>query len=212
MDNLTISILGNQIFSEIISELKLFSRFKIESYEDLDSFAKNITQPEQLIIFFLTSANQKDYEKVSRYNFPLIIISKSPITQNKLPHEFIEQSTIPLSILDFEKKIISLLARYKFKKSSLIHLCGYILNKNERKIERNNLKLQLTEKEIDCLILFSQIDKPLSRSFILKNIWKYSPESDTNNVETHIYRLRKKILEKLGDNNFIKNNNGGYYI
>ncbi len=111
MDNLTISILGNQIFSEIISELKLFSRFKIESYEDLDSFAKNITQPEQLIIFFLTSANQKDYEKVSRYNFPLIIISKSPITQNKLPHEFIEQSTIPLSILDFEKKIISLLAR-----------------------------------------------------------------------------------------------------
>jgi DNA-binding CsgD family transcriptional regulator len=212
MDNLTISILGNQIFSEIISELKLFSRFKIESYEDLDSFAKNITQPEQLIIFFLTSANQKDYEKVSRYNFPLIIISKSPITQNKLPHEFIEQSTIPLSILDFEKKIISLLARYKFKKSSLIHLCGYILNKNERKIERNNLKLQLTEKEIDCLILFSQIDKPLSRSFILKNIWKYSPESDTHTVETHIYRLRKKILEKFGDNNFIKNNNGGYYI
>ena len=212
MDNLTISILGNQIFSEIISELKLFSRFKIESYEDLDSYAKNITQPEQLIIFFLTSANQKDYEKVSRYNFPLIIISKSPITQNKLPHEFIEQSTIPLSILDFEKKIISLLARYKFKKSSLIHLCGYILNKNERKIERNNLKLQLTEKEIDCLILFSQIDKPLSRSFILKNIWKYSPESDTHTVETHIYRLRKKILEKFGDNNFIKNNNGGYYI
>jgi len=212
MDNLTISILGNQIFSEIISELKLFSRFKIESYEDLDSFAKNITQPEQLIIFFLTSANQKDYEKVSRYNFPLIIISKSPITQNKLPHEFIEQSTIPLSILDFEKKIISLLARYKFKKSSLIHLCGYTLNKNERKIERNNLKLQLTEKEIDCLILFSQIDKPLSRSFILKNIWKYSPESDTHTVETHIYRLRKKILEKFGDNNFIKNNNGGYYI
>ncbi len=212
MDNLTISILGNQIFSEIISELKLFSRFKIESYEDLDSFAKNITQPEQLIIFFLTSANQKDYEKVSRYNFPLIIISKSPITQNKLPHEFIEQSTIPLSILDFEKKIISLLARYKFKKSSLIHLCGYTLNKNERKIERNNLKLQLTEKEIDCLILFSQIDKPLSRSFILKNIWKYSPESDTHTVETHIYRLRKKILQKFGDNNFIKNNNGGYYI
>ena len=212
MDNLTISILGNQIFSEIISELKLFSRFKIESYEDLDSFAKNITQPEQLIIFFLTSANQKDYEKVGRYDFPLIIISKFPITQNELPHRFAEQSIIPFSILDLEKKIISLLARYKFKKSSLIHLCGYILNKNEKKIEKNNLKLQLTEKEIDCLILFSQIDKPLSRSFILNNIWKYSPESDTHTVETHIYRLRKKILEKFDDNNFIKNNNKGYYI
>ena len=109
---------------------------------------------------------------MGRYNFPLIIISKFPITQNELPHEFVEQSTIPFSILDLEKKIISLLARYKFKKSSLIHLCGYILNKNEKKIEKNNLKLQLTEKEIDCLILFSQIDKPLSRSFILNNIWK----------------------------------------
>ncbi len=212
MDNLTISILGNQIFSEIISELKLFSRFKIKFYEDLDSYAKDITQSEQLIIFFLTSANQKDYEKVGRYDFPLIIISKFPITQNELPHRFAEQSIIPFSILDLEKKIISLLARYKFKKSSLIHLCGYILNKNEKKIEKNNLKLQLTEKEIDCLILFSQIDKPLSRSFILKNIWKYSPESDTHTVETHIYRLRKKILEKFDDNNFIKNNNKGYYI
>ena len=212
MDNLTISILGNQIFSEIISELKLFSRFKIKFYEDLDSYAKDITQSEQLIIFFLTSANQKDYEKVGRYNFPLIIISKFPITQNELPHRFAEQSIIPFSILDLEKKIISLLARYKFKKSSLIHLCGYTLNKNEKKIEKNNLKLQLTEKEIDCLILFSQIDKPLSRSFILKNIWKYSPESDTHTVETHIYRLRKKILEKFDDNNFIKNNNKGYYI
>jgi hypothetical protein len=212
MDNLTISILGNQIFSEIISELKLFSRFKIKFYGDLDSYAKDITQSEQLIIFFLTSANQKDYEKVGRYDFPLIIISKFPITQNELPHRFAEQSIIPFSILDLEKKIISLLARYKFKKSSLIHLCGYTLNKNEKKIEKNNLKLQLTEKEIDCLILFSQIDKPLSRSFILKNIWKYSPESDTHTVETHIYRLRKKILEKFDDNNFIKNNNKGYYI
>ena len=212
MGNLTISVLGNQIFSEIISELKLFSRFKIKFYEDLDSYAKDITQSEQLIIFFLTSANQKDYEKVGRYDFPLIIISKFPITQNELPHEFVEQSVIPFSILDLEKKIISLLARYKFKKSSLIHLCGYTLNKNEKKIEKNNLKLQLTEKEIDCLILFSQIDKPLSRSFILKNIWKYSPESDTHTVETHIYRLRKKILEKFDDNNFIKNNNKGYYI
>jgi len=212
MDNLTISILGNQIFSEIIGELKLFSRFKIKFYEDLDSYAKDITQSEQLIIFFLTSANQKDYEKVGRYDFPLIIISKFPITQNELPHRFAEQSIIPFSILDLEKKIISLLARYKFKKSSLIHLCGYTLNKNEKKIEKNNLKLQLTEKEIDCLILFSQVDKPLSRSFILNNIWKYSPESDTHTVETHIYRLRKKILEKFDDNNFIKNNNKGYYI
>jgi len=74
------------------------------------------------------------------------------------------------------------------------------------------LDLQLTEKEINFLILFSQNQKPLSRNFILKNVWHYSSRSDTHTVETHIHRLRKKILEKFNDSNFIKNNDEGYYI
>ena len=212
MNNLTISILGNQILSEVLNELRLFSRFKIRFYDNLNLFKENTKQFNQLIIFFITDANKRDYEEVIKYNLPLIIVSKFSISQSNLFHEFVEQLSMPFSILDLEKKIISLLARCEFKKSSLIHLCGYSINKNERKIKKNNLELQLTEKEIDCLILFSQSDKPLSKNFLLKNIWKYSPESDTHTVETHIYRLRKKILEKFGDNNFIKNNDQGYYI
>ena len=107
---------------------------------------------------------------------------------------------------------MSLFARYKFKKSSLINLSGYTIDKNERKIKKNNLVLQLTEKEINFLILFSQKNQPLSRNFILQNVWNYSSKSDTHTVETHIYRLRKKFLEKFKDNNFIKNNDKGYYI
>ena len=72
--------------------------------------------------------------------------------------------------------------------------------------------LQLTEKEINFLILFSQKNQPLSRNFILKNVWNYSSKSETHTVETHIHRLRKKFLEKFEDNNFIKNNDKGYYI
>ena len=94
----------------------------------------------------------------------------------------------------------------------MINLRGYIINKNERKIKKNNLELQLTEKEINFLILFSQNNKPLSRNFVLKKVWKYSTESNTHTVETHIHRLRKKISEKFDDNNFIKNNKEGYYI
>jgi len=70
----------------------------------------------------------------------------------------------------------------------------------------------LSEKEISFLILFSKSKEPISRSLVLKNVWNYSPESETHTVETHIHRLRKKILEKFDDNNFIKNNNKGYYI
>ena len=87
-----------------------------------------------------------------------------------------------------------------------------MINKNERKITKGKIELQLTEREIDFLILFYNNKKPLSRKFILKNVWQYSPESDTHTVETHIHRLRKKILEKFSDKNFIKNNEKGYYI
>jgi len=119
---------------------------------------------------------------------------------------------MPFSILDLEKKIVSLFAKYEFKKSSVINLCGYTIDKNERKIKKNDLELQLTEKEINFLVLFSQISGPLTKNFVLDNVWNYSSEIDTHTVETHIHRLRKKILEKFKDNNFIKNNKKGYYI
>ena len=212
MGNLTISIFGNQIFLEIMNELKLFSKYKIEFYDNLNFCSKNAVRNDHLAIFFITEANKKDYEKVEKNNFPSIIITKSRISPNMLSGEFTERLSIPFSILDLEKKIISLLTKYKFKESSLINLQGYIVDKNERKIKKNNLELQLTEKEINFLILFSQSEKPLSKNFILKKVWNYSSKSETHTVETHIHRLRKKILEKFNDNHFIKNNNEGYYI
>ena len=87
-----------------------------------------------------------------------------------------------------------------------------MIDKNERKIKKDNLELQLSEKEINFLILFSKIKEPINRDSVLKNVWKYSDESETHTVETHIHRLRKKIFNKFGDNNFIKNNDKGYYI
>ena len=89
---------------------------------------------------------------------------------------------------------------------------GYIIDKNERKIKKDDLELQLTEKEVNFLILFSKNNKPLSRNFVLRNAWNYSLKSETHTIETHIHRLRKKIFQKFNDNNFIKNNNKGYYI
>jgi DNA-binding response OmpR family regulator len=105
-----------------------------------------------------------------------------------------------------------MLAKNEFKKNSLIKLLDYTIDKNERKIKKNNSELQLSEKEIDFLILFSETKEPLSRDLVLKKVWNYSSESETHTLETHIHRLRKKILEKFNDNNFIKNNNKGYFI
>ena len=74
------------------------------------------------------------------------------------------------------------------------------------------MELKLTEKEINFLVLFTLHDKPLDKEFFLKSAWNYSSKSDTHTVETHIHRLRKKILKKFKDENFIKNDVKGYYI
>ena len=207
MNHFTISIFGNKIFFQIIKEIKLFSTYKIKYYEDLDLCAKDAEKGNQLVVFFVNPLN-----KIKINNFPSLIVSKSSKIVNNLSDIICEQLIMPFKILDFEKKIISLIAKSEFKKNSLINLRGYIIDKNERKIKKNNLELQLSEKEINFLILFSDNKEPINRNFFLKNVWKYSEESETHTIETHIHRLRKKILEKFGDNNFIKNNNKGYYI
>ena len=187
MDKLTISIFGNQIFSEIIKEIKLFSKFNLKFYDNLDLYTEYTVSHDQLVIFFIPEADVNFYKKMKNNSFPFIVITKSSIQRNILSSDFLEQLIIPFRILDLEKKIVSLLARCKFRKGSLINLCGYIIDKNERKIKKNNSVLQLTEKEINFLILFSQNDQPLSRNFILKNVWNYSSKSDTHTVETHIH-------------------------
>ena len=207
MNNLTISIFGNQIFFEIMRELKLFSQFKIRHYENLDLCIKDADKENQLVVFFTNPFNTIKID-----NFPSILIIESSNPINKLSGDLNVQLKMPFRILDFKKKIISLISKNEFKKNSLIHLNDYIIDKNERKIKKDNLELKLSEKEVNFLILFSKNKEPISRNFVLKNVWKYSEETETHTVETHIHRLRKKILDKFNDKNFIKNNNKGYYI
>ena len=212
MNTLTILIYGNQIFPEIMKELKLFSKYSIKFYNDFNLFKKEAQNHNRLSIFFATKINKMDYKKLGKVYFPLIIIAEPPILKNILSDEFIERLVMPFSAFDLQTKVVSLLSKYNFKKSSLISLGSYMVDKNERKIKKDNLELQLTEKEINFLILFSESDKPLSRNLVLKKVWHYSSKSETHTIETHIHRLRKKILEKFNDNNFIKNNDKGYYI
>ena len=134
------------------------------------------------------------------------VITKNSKSKNILLDKFVEQLNMPFSILDLEKKIISLFSRHEFSKRSIINLQGYTI------VKKDDLELQLTEKEVNFLILFSKNNKPLSRNFVLKNVWNYSLKSETHTIETHIHRLRKKIFQKFNDDNFIKNNNKGYYI
>ena len=55
MNNLTIAVFRSKIFSEIISEVKLFSKFKIKYYEELSLLMKNINNQDFLIISFINN-------------------------------------------------------------------------------------------------------------------------------------------------------------
>ena len=208
----TISIFGNKIFLEILNELKLFSKFKILYYEEFDLLIKNIKSENQLIVLFTNESNKKYINKKEIVNYPSIHITEPLVKNNEILGNLSEKLSQPFSINEFNKKITMLIAKSEFKKNSLIFLNDYTIDKNERKIKKNDLDLQLSEKEINFLILFSKNKDPISKNFVLKNVWNYSSESETHTVETHIHRLRKKISEKFNDNNFIKNNNKGYYI
>ena len=212
MINVTISIFGNKIFLEIINEIKLFSKFKVQYYENLNLCVQDAEKHNSLVVFFVKKKDINYFSEKKIYNFPSILITESSVPKSIFSSELREQLSMPFTILEFEKKIISLVAKNEFKKNSLIQLVDYTIDKNGRKIMKNNLELKLSEKEINFLILFSKNREPISRNLVLKKVWNYSSESETHTVETHIHRLRKKILEKFGDDNFIKNNNKGYYI
>ena len=212
MNNLTISIIGSKIFLEIIRELKLFSDSKINFLDNINSLSNEKISEESIVLFFINKDNKNDFVKIKEKNFPLILITPKSLSENKLRSDFIEEMIMPFKVFDLKTKITSVLAKYKFKFNSVIKLKDYIIDKHERKIKKNNIELQLTEKETELLVLFSRDKKALSRNFILENVWKYSTKTDTHTIETHIHRLRKKFLDKFKDKNFIKNNNKGYYI
>ena len=207
-----VSIFENKIFSQILKEMVLFSKYEIVFFENFDLCVNNAKKNNQLVVFFVNKKNLNLFTDIKKYNFPVIFIG-TPLILKEISFESQNnQLNIPFRIIDFKKKVITSIASSEFKKNSLISLGDYIIDKNERKIKKNNLELQLSEMEISFLMLFIDSKEPINKNIVLKIVWNYSAESETHTVETHIHRLRKKILQKFGDANFIKNNNKGYYI
>jgi len=118
----------------------------------------------------------------------------------------------PFSIYDLVEKINIELIKQKYTDQSSIKILNYLLDLNSRIISNDNNKLKLTEKEVDIILFLKDHNKPQKVNVLQNEVWKYSSELETHTVETHIYRLRKKIADKFKDNNFIISNEDGYSI
>ena len=119
---------------------------------------------------------------------------------------------LPTSLNEINSIVEQTISKKIFSKNSSILIKDYLLNKNEKKLIKDKNFIILTEKEIQLLDLFLTQNKPISKNKILSLVWNYSSEADTHTVETHIYRLRKKINDKFSDLKFILNNKEGYYL
>ena len=130
----------------------------------------------------------------------------------KKKDQFNEVIYLPVKIPDLNQIVENAVIKKNFNKNSSISIKQYKLDKNEKRLIKDKIFILLTEKEIQLLELFLDNKKPISKNIILKEVWKYSTSADTHTVETHIYRLRKKIKSKFSDENFILNNKDGYLL
>ena len=138
-----------------------------------------------------------------------LIISNKKIS--KMDNQFI-LNKLPIKISKLTEKINIEFLKQKFSDQSKININNYLINLNSREMLSKDRKLKLTEKEVNTIIYLSQVNKPTSIEELQTNVWGYQSDIETHTVETHIYRLRKKILKNFNDENFILSKKNGYQI
>ena len=205
MHKLKILVFGPESFISTLTELKLYFNFNLTSIKN-DIIQNNV----DVLICHKDKLEDKEAMNLMKKHNCLKILASNKDIKNLKTFNFILK--LPTSIKEINNLVESSVAKEKFVKNSSIYVKSYSIDKNEKKLFKDNNFIVLTEKEIQLLELFSSTKEPIPKEKILLQVWKYSSDADTHTVETHIYRLRKKINDSFGDNNFILNNKQGYYI
>ena len=189
-----IFIINYNSLYEILDEIKENLIFKIIKFENEDDFIKSCKFDIKNSLF-ISKSNQKLLlnENLSQKNF--LSFDSLPLTFNKLT-EIININLIKL----------------RFNYQSKVNVKGYELNLNSKFFTRDGLSLKLTEKEIQIILYLNSSELNHNVLDLQKNIWGYSSNMETHTVETHVYRLRKKISDKFKDENFILSEQDGYFI
>jgi len=180
-------------------------------YEILDEIKENLSFK---IIKF---ENEDDLKKKHNLNIiDCLVISKTDhkllLNNNITDKNFLDFNDLPLSLKKLLELINIKLIKLKFNNQSKIIIKGYELNLNSKFFSKGNLNLKLTEKEIEIILYLNKSKIKHGVADLQKNIWGYSADMETHTVETHIYRLRKKISSLFKDENFILSDKSGYFI
>ena len=147
-------------------------------------------------------------DKIKIFKNYLIISNKN---YSNLNNQLI-LNNLPLNIFKLVERINIEFLKIQFNSQSKFQLKNYIIDLNSREMLFNNIKLKLTEKEINTITYLSKQNKPVGIEELQEKVWSYQSDMETHTVETHIYRLRKKISNSFNDNEFIVSKKNGYQI
>ena len=153
-------------------------------------------------------SNELNLEKIKReYKNSLIITKKKLINANQLILD-----DFPIKITKLLEKVNIEFLKVKFNEKSRKNIGKYIMDLNSRHLIKDDKKLKLTEKEVTIIFYLYESNMPVKIDELQKNVWGFNSKLETHTVETHVYRLRKKILNNFKDSEFIVSEKNGYKI
>jgi hypothetical protein len=208
MNNVHLHVIGSQSFSDLLNELNL--NYSISSGKNLKYNNKDLI----VRIIFCEKFQLSEIKNFFSENVPTIFFFKNKdfLKNNKLKLlDFHVSLFTPIEVLSFREILNILIIKYNFFKKSKIVINEYEIDSNQRVIIKNKIKVKLTEKELELILILNK-NNGLEKSFLLKNIWNRSSDLDSHAFETHLHRLRKKINKIFKDDKFIIEKNSLYYL
>jgi hypothetical protein len=211
MSNINLYIYGSKVFLNIINELNLNYNTSLENNVNFDK--KNQFNSTVRVVF----PEKLKLIEVKKYfieNTPTIFFLKDRnyLLKNKLTLlNFHQKLFLPIDIISFREILNILITKYNFFKKSKINVNDYEIDSNQRFIAKQGIKVKLTEKELELILLLNN-HSGLNKSLLLKKIWNHNSELETHAFETHLHRLRKKIERYFKDKKFIIEKDSLYYL
>jgi hypothetical protein len=208
MNNTHLHIVGSQPFFDLLTELNF--NYSISSDKNLSYNNKDLL----VRIIFVEKLLLTEVKKFFLEDIPTIFLLKNKdfLKKNKLILlDFHVSLFLPVEVLSFREILNILTTKYNFFKKSKIVINDYEIDSNQRVITKNSIKVKLTEKELELILVLNQ-NNGLKKSFLLKNIWNRSSDLESHAFETHLHRLRKKIDKFFNDKKFILEKNSLYYL
>ena len=208
MNNINLHILGSPQFYNLLSEMNLNFTFIID--ENLKYNNQNLI----VRVIFVENLPQSKIKRFFLDNVPTVFLlnNKNFLIKNRLKLlDFHVSLLLPIEVLSFKEILNILITKYNFFKKSKIIINDYEIDSNQRVIKKNGIKVKLTEKELDLILVLDK-NNGLKKSFLLKNIWNHASDLESHAFETHLHRLRKKINKFFKDKKFIIEKNSLYYL